>query len=203
MLWSPIYAAWTLPGRYVYITRELQQTLQSDDAVAFVLAHEMAHHDLGHVRAAAAEPGDEGRSILRRLASTPSLATVATYLRTRWMRPELELEADQKALALCEAAGYTREDCLQAFDAMRKRLLDLGDVEGVYALDAHPDDDPDWAWLRERLRQRIVGYPSIWERKQRLLDGIAPGDTEAPAAAEPEAEAEPGRRRIPDPPEYL
>lgn len=115
VLWSPLYGAWTLPGRYLYITSELQQTLQSDDAVAFVLAHEMAHHDLGHVAAATAEPGDEARSILT------------------------------------------------------------------------------------RLRKRLVGYPSIWERKQRLLLGIAPEQADADAEPEPG----PGRRRIPDPPEYL
>src|SRR5579862_7518712 len=51
ILWLPEATAFTAPGRYLYISRELLQRAASDDPVAFVLAHEMAHHDLGHLDA--------------------------------------------------------------------------------------------------------------------------------------------------------
>ena len=206
VIWTDRYNAWAVPGRYVYLSREMQQTLAHDEAVAFVLAHEMAHHDLGHLGGPvtpARETSDDG--LLARISSAPSVAALVVLTQLTWMRPELELEADTRAIELCEAAGYDRARCLEAFDAMKKHQLDLRDIEGAYGLDAHPDEDPDRAWRREQMRQRFGGYPSTWERKQRLVLGIRPDQTEVPEP-EPEPEPEPvgsKRRRIPDPPEYL
>ena len=206
VIWSEHYNAWSLPGRYIYISRELQQTLASDDAVAFVLAHEMAHHDLGHLGAPAGKDNDD-ESFVSRIAKAPSVALLAAYFQTRWMRPEAELDADARALELCLDAGYERDKCLQAFDAMKKRALDLRHLESAYGLDVHPDVDPDVAWRREKWRQRFSGYPSAWERKQRLLLGLASHEDDVPEPPEePPVEEEsetPKRRKIPDPPTYL
>src|SRR5207302_1094921 len=38
------------PGRYVYVTRGLLHRAWWPEGLAMVLAHEMAHHDLGHTR---------------------------------------------------------------------------------------------------------------------------------------------------------
>ena len=48
VLWTSGYSAVTKRGPWVYIARGLVDAL-SDDAVAFVLAHEMGHHDLRHL----------------------------------------------------------------------------------------------------------------------------------------------------------
>lgn len=49
IVWKmPEHAAVTVRGRFVYLSMTLVQRL-SDDGLAFVIAHEMAHHDLGHV----------------------------------------------------------------------------------------------------------------------------------------------------------
>ena len=50
ILWVPACNAFTTVGSYVYISRRLLERLPSDDATAFVLAHEIAHHDCGHLR---------------------------------------------------------------------------------------------------------------------------------------------------------
>ncbi|MBC8134759.1 MAG: M48 family metalloprotease, partial [Fibrella sp.] len=50
LLWIGEPTAFALPGRYIYIARGLLQEFPGDEPVAFVLAHEAAHHDLGHVR---------------------------------------------------------------------------------------------------------------------------------------------------------
>src|SRR5436309_3427681 len=49
ILWIDVMTAFAVPGRYVYVGRELLQRCATDDPVAFTLAHEMAHHDLGHM----------------------------------------------------------------------------------------------------------------------------------------------------------
>jgi Zn-dependent protease with chaperone function len=49
ILLLPRSRAFTTTGRYVYISRRLLERLPSDDEAAFVLAHEIAHHDCGHL----------------------------------------------------------------------------------------------------------------------------------------------------------
>ena len=50
VLWLSAPTAFTLPGSYIYITRRLIERCTSDAPVAFALAHEIAHHDLGHLK---------------------------------------------------------------------------------------------------------------------------------------------------------
>ena len=57
--WRPVvlttssFFALTAPGRCVYVSEGFLQTLGSDEAaLAFTLAHEIAHHNLGHVASA-------------------------------------------------------------------------------------------------------------------------------------------------------
>ena len=49
ILWLPRSNAFTFAGRYIYISRRLLERLPSDESVAYVLAHEIAHHDCGHL----------------------------------------------------------------------------------------------------------------------------------------------------------
>jgi Zn-dependent protease with chaperone function len=64
----------------------------SDDALAFVLAHEMAHHDLGHLSAMYLAAGVLGN----------------------WQK--MEFAADRQGLALAVRAGYSAAGALEAFD---------------------------------------------------------------------------------------
>ena len=82
VVWKmPEHAAVTVRGRYVYISMTLAQRL-SDDGLAFVIAHEMAHHDLGHV----ANP----------------LGTLAALS----FGADAELHADRRALEVTSKAGF-------------------------------------------------------------------------------------------------
>src|SRR5215831_11635197 len=47
--WLEEATAFTAPGRYIYFSRRLYEVCATDEHVAFVVSHEMAHHDLGHV----------------------------------------------------------------------------------------------------------------------------------------------------------
>ena len=52
VLWMGSPRVFTLPGRYCYISRRFIERCASDAPVAFALAHEIGHHDLGHLRRA-------------------------------------------------------------------------------------------------------------------------------------------------------
>src|SRR5215510_14272046 len=106
VLWLSPPTAFTLPGPYIYITRRLIERCRSDDPVAFVLAHEIAHHDLGHLER-------PERWVDRALVLMPAtLAVLALEQLTRWLYSrDNELAADAYALDLCRKAGFNPKRC--------------------------------------------------------------------------------------------
>lgn len=185
ILWIGAMNAFAVPGRYIYITRELLQRAAADDPIAFVLAHEIAHHDLGHVGLL--------RGWMDRARSLPGsflIAATIAGLEKQIVGPERERAADAYALDLCLAAGYDGPRCVEALDILEAYLLDHGDIDGVFG----PDEEaalhspppvsvasaaasssaasPRWGWLAEARRwgwQHLRGYPSLRERKAALL----------------------------------
>lgn len=169
VLWLAEPNAFTAPGRYVYITRELLQRAASDDPIAFVLAHEMAHHDLGHL--------DLFRGPRSALRSIPAGAKIVLLLRAaEWLLigPEAESAADKYALELCRRAGYDGRRCLEFFDILEAHGLDHRAIDAVFGSEESLANDVQavrqWASrLQEWGRRRFAGYPPIRERKEALL----------------------------------
>ena len=91
VVWAPSYAAITKRGPWVYVSSGLAERL-SDDALAFVIAHEMAHHDLLHF--------------------SPAMVS------TTWLghQARLESQADALGLRLMLAAGFDGKGALEALD---------------------------------------------------------------------------------------
>jgi hypothetical protein len=171
--WIERATAFTVPGRYVYFSRALLQCGLSEEAVAFVFAHELAHHRLGHLKQWLKEvPGAWILGLLVRAAHS----VVAS--------PEKEAAADRWALERCVDVGYDRERCLEIFKALEKISLDAGAVDVVFgpedpeALAGQRLRDPTGAETtkldgmlteaRRWLWQRRVGYPSVRERRAAL-----------------------------------
>jgi predicted Zn-dependent protease len=151
ILWIPECNAFTGPGRWVYVSRRLLERCKSDDALAMIVSHEIAHHDLGH-------PGTGDLLwVLERLMSSP----------------EMEAEADAHGFNLCIAAGYDPKKCLSLFDILEDDSLDWGDRAGVFGSDAEIDaalaDEPEWRRALERwVHTRRRGYLPIRDRKSAL-----------------------------------
>jgi Zn-dependent protease with chaperone function len=72
--WGEV-CAFTLPGRTIYLTHALAHRVANRDGIAFVIAHEMAHHDLGHTRVFGADL--EWLPALARSASAPVVIAIA------------------------------------------------------------------------------------------------------------------------------
>ena len=177
VLWLSPPIAFTLPGPYVYITRRFIERCTSDAPVAFVLAHEIGHHDLGHLKRAE-------RWMDSAFAHLPAaLAFIALERLARWLYSrDNELAADAYALDLCRKAGFDLKRCLQWLDIVGWYLLDIHDLDGVYGTDEEIELDPDRAsnaigrmrieWRLWRARHRR-SHPSLHERRQILLSRIA------------------------------
>ncbi len=170
--WLDLVTAFTAPGRYIYFSRRLYERCGSDEQVAFVVAHELAHHDLGHVHLFG-----KWTSKLIGLPGAELFAFAFHAMERRLYGPEKECDADRYALDLCLTAGYDGLRCLALFDILEQHALDLGDHDMVYGPDESDDElDEDapwmtkaqiWAWQRKR------GYLPIRDRRQMLLKHLS------------------------------
>jgi len=147
ILLLPRSRAFTTVGRYVYISRRLLERLPSDDEVAFVLAHEIAHHDCGHL-----DLYRGWSSWIPRSRATSYVAARLALMEHGMYSPEKEAQADLYALQLCLDAGYDG-----VFGP--ENLLDPTDP--AHGSAAH--EVQRWLWTRMR------GYLPLRERRERVI----------------------------------
>lgn len=149
----PDVDALALPGGQVVVSEDfIEQRVPSDEALAFVLAHEMTHSILQHERqvltyARLLLPRHVTRSVQDMYVE---MDFNAGFLRS--LEPVLqqgELEADELGLLLASAAGFDPDRQLAfveaevARDALRPRSMVL--------VSTHPSAASRLAQLRERL----------------------------------------------------
>lgn len=170
VLWMREVNAFTAAGRYVYLSRRLVERCPDDETAAFIMAHEIAHHDLGHLRVMpdwlpeALE--DRGGLVV---------AAIYTQLAHFLYSPEKEADADRRALEMCVAAGYDGRRCLNALTVLERHALDVGAHDVVFGPDTGDDTESD-SWLtraRKWIWQRAIGYPSLHERRSLLQEHLA------------------------------
>ena len=169
--WMEVVTAFTAPGRYIYFTRSLYQLCGTDAEVAMVIAHEIAHHDLGHMnlfsRWAPKAIHFPGAALF-----VYAFLTLERHL----YGPQKECDADRHGLDLCIQAGYSARECLELFDVLEQYAMDMEDPDAVYGPDLSDSERSKfaswkvkaeiWAWEHKR------GYLPIDERRQILLNHV-------------------------------
>jgi predicted Zn-dependent protease len=107
--------AFALPGGHVFVGQGLMKQMQSEDALAAVLGHEVEHIDLRHcAERIQAEARLRQFGALGDLASLPAEIFMAGYTK------EQELEADRDGTTLAIQTGYSYRGILQLFEAFTK-----------------------------------------------------------------------------------
>jgi hypothetical protein len=178
--WIMVFTAFTAPGRYVYFCRRLLERCPDDETAAFVIAHEIAHHDLGHLNVFET---DFARRAAKHAGATAAILFFK-HLQKRLFSPEWETEADRRAIELCVAAGYDGSKCVHLFDIMEHYCLDYGDLDGVFGIvldepgqELLPGMNEALAKAQIWLHQRVRGYLPIRERRaivRRYVDFMGP-----------------------------
>jgi hypothetical protein len=166
--WMEIVTAFTCPGRYIYFSRSLYQLCSTDAEVAMVIAHEMAHHDLGHVSLFAG-----WASKLIHFPGAMLFAYAFLSLEKYLYGPQKESDADRHGLDLCIQAGYNAQDCLALFDVLEQYASDIENSDIIYGPNLSEDEKGEhaswktkldiWAWEHKH------GYLPIFDRRQILL----------------------------------
>jgi hypothetical protein len=167
--WMRMRTAFTVPGKYVYFSRGLLERCPNDETAAFVIAHEIAHHELGHLELFRG-PFTKHAA---KLGAGQLLVLFFRFLQKRIYSPEWECAADRRAIELCIKAGYEATRCIYLFHILELILLDAGDLDGVYGPDPESDEElfPDadfmtkarvWMWQRKR------GYLPLQDRAAAL-----------------------------------
>jgi len=166
--WMEEVTAFTAPGRYIYFSRSLYQLCAMDAQVALVIAHEIAHHDLGHINLFA---GWAPR--IAKLPGAKFFAFAFHVLEQHLYGPTMECDADRHGLDLCLEAGYNAQECLELFRILEQYALDMKDCDMVYGPEMSDDELDEnaswktkaeiWAWQHKR------GYLPIRDRRQMML----------------------------------
>jgi predicted Zn-dependent protease len=151
--------AFALPGGHVFVGEGLLRLMQSEDALAAVLGHEIEHVDLDHC---AQRIQMERR--LRNLGTLGALATIPVGVFTAGYSKSQELEADRYGTALAVAASYSPDGILQLLD----RFQGLENQRRTSADgSASPLDEAAQISI-QTLQDYFRSHPPSAERKQQI-----------------------------------
>ncbi len=152
------------PGGQGYVYRGLIGLMHSDDALAFVLGHELAHGELHHLDASlrAAKAGRELGGALGGAeggeAGALLASLVATVARVTYDQDQ-EYEADRLGFCLAILAGYSAQGAIDAMSALRSQEGHEPASSGRHSIlydiiRTHPPTTERRAYLR-RLRRAL------------------------------------------------
>jgi len=157
------FNAFATPGGHIFITKGLVEAVSSEDALAAIIAHELAHIMLRHgisiiasmkvvneldliARQSAVIAGrgnDESRSIQTFRNSINEF--MDTMLKSGYSQPQ-EFEADNIAIELLTSAGYDPRGLLEALEVLQK--AQRRQQGGIFSTHPVPSERIANAWQR-------------------------------------------------------
>lgn len=159
VLHSPEHGAFTADGNHIFLTRNLLELCGTVEMAAFVIAHEIAHHELGHIPAAPKVLGGRLKAI----------ALYLRYFESPITRARRETEADMFAIDMCIAAGLSGEKCLRTFQVLEKLTLDRGGTNAAFGCDAFYCGEMSSLERRWRIGLYLLRYKFYPIRVRRIL----------------------------------
>ncbi|HEV8339232.1 MAG TPA: M48 family metalloprotease [bacterium] len=148
----------SLPGGFIYVTRGMLDGLRSDDELAYVLAHEIAHVNQRHHVQLIEQYF--ALSIVITLffggdATTGQIADFVGFLLTRGFSRGREFEADEVGVGFAHRAGFRADAALAVLERLRAiEGRDPSQVEVLFR--THPGLADRIVRIRRRLRD--LGY---------------------------------------------
>lgn len=163
---TDVVNAISLPGGFIYVTKGMMTFLRSEDELAFVLGHEVAHVDRRH-HVAIIERNFFFSIVLSLLfgggdTTAGQIANLVGFLLTRGFGREAEFEADRVGVTLVHRAGFNAAAGLLFMERLRSAQgHDPSRFEVLFR--THPALVDRMVRVREQLRDlgyRVSGLPA-------------------------------------------
>jgi len=152
--------AFSIPGGYIYVTYDLFDYIQSDDELAGILAHEIAHVIHNH---ALKQTRDNTKFTLLTilavlLTGEPDvgvLGKLTTITLLNQYSREYEEEADLTAINLLTKAGYNPVGFLTFLERLYTREMFKPEVNlGIFQ--THPETENRINYVKDKLKERGI-----------------------------------------------
>lgn len=184
LLDSPEINAFAAPGGLILVTRGMVQLCGTEDALAAVLAHEIAHiqgmHGLKSIKNSrlttaftvigteAAKSYGPGQLSKLTEAFQGSITDITTTLMTSGYSRDLEQDADKGAVIILKRVGYDPGALIVMLTEMKKRLK----PGGLDFAKTHPDPQDRIQYVRP-LVGNAASKPGPPERQRRFQTAMA------------------------------
>ena len=167
--------AFTAGGGHLFITTGMIDLLGTDERIATVLAHEMAHNVLGHVWAAkekkdmARRAHRFSRDVLAEKMNMPWLGRSVSFIVNTSLNTysrQQEYDADGEGLDLLVRAGWKPQAALETFDYLKRRYREEGALKNFF-YNNHPLYERRRWYLENRIRahyRKQAGLPPVRPR---------------------------------------
>ncbi|NRB51556.1 MAG: M48 family metalloprotease [Saprospiraceae bacterium] len=134
---ADVLNAFVAPGGYIYIYTGLIKYLESEDQLAGVIAHEMAHADLRHASRQMSQKSSLSTvlAVAGGATGTGYLTDIGSSLVSLKFSRSFEKEADRMAIRLLCATDYQADGLAGFFE----RLQSIGDKRPPAFLSTHPN----------------------------------------------------------------
>jgi len=188
---TSVINAFALPGGYVYLTRGILARMNSEDELAAVMGHELAHVALRHgaqemSRQAVAQFGLQALSILKPGLgqSVGQYAGAALNLAFLGYSRDLEAQADEYGITYAEAAGYNPRGAVKMFQMFK--AIEGGEPGTMDKfLASHPPTSQRLGYANGRVGQFAQAHPKHADQPLkrdaflRQINGLALGNAKA------------------------
>lgn len=149
--------AFAAPTGPLYVTSGLLKVVESDDELAGILGHELAHSERKHARRQYEQSQRMGLLALLAAVATgqgwiAAAGDIAGTVLSRGYSRGFELEADRDAILLSYGAGYHPEDFLLTLTKFEE-LEKVRPRTGPSWLSTHPENEERQAQIRDLLAQ--------------------------------------------------
>ncbi len=133
--------AFAFPGGYVVVTSGLIKQLKSEDELAFVLAHEIAHISKKHYynvvrKQRLTEQASKNLQVATNSSDNAQLSTLSAQIYARGLDKASEFEADRLGVEIMSNTGYDPAAALSVLDKIQNLKSD--DSRSALLFSTHP-----------------------------------------------------------------